>query len=187
MLMGGNDEHMAEQASAGYYLDEEECLSFPVFVAELELLMGITDVRKGGVTAVVGPANAHNTHVVHHGAGQHAHKPDLAALLELLQKMASTIPRTQSVVLRQHQRACEDWLYGLLQQGCGAVVSPQCCTIRIIVLYALMICFGLYYMDVICADCTCYYILFFDARACLKTWQTPSLHLEGCWPAIKVL
>lgn len=116
-------------ALGALHLDEEDCLSFDVFNAELELLMSTTDVRKGGVTTIL--TAAQGTQAAHssaasgaghsHGHGQH--KPDLAALLELLQKMAAAIPRTSSAVLRKHQQSCEDWLYGLLQQGPGPVVS----------------------------------------------------------------
>lgn len=117
--------------SGGLHLDEEDCLNFEVFAAELELLMSTTDVRKGGVTVIPttaqGAASAAN-HGAAASSASHAHvhgthKPDLAALLELLQKMAAAIPRTSNAALRKHQQECEDWLYGLLQQGVGPVVS----------------------------------------------------------------
>ena len=81
--------------ASGAHLDEEECLPFPIFIAELELLVG--NSKRG--------------------------KPDGVQLLELLQKLVATIPRTDKAVLKQHQRQCEAMLYDVLAHGIGAAVS----------------------------------------------------------------
>ncbi|GIL52578.1 hypothetical protein Vafri_8312 [Volvox africanus] len=78
----------------GAHLDEEECLPFPIFMAELELLVGNS---KSG-------------------------KPDGVQLLELLQKLVATIPRTDKAILKQHQRQCEAMLYDVLAHGIGSAV-----------------------------------------------------------------
>ncbi|GLC70784.1 hypothetical protein PLESTF_001032900 [Pleodorina starrii] len=78
----------------GAHLDEEECLPFPIFMAELELLVG--NSKRG--------------------------KPDGVQLLELLQKLVATIPRTDKAVLKQYQRQCEAMLYDVLAHGIGAAV-----------------------------------------------------------------
>lgn len=77
------------------HFDEEEVLPFPVFIAELELLVG--NSKRG--------------------------KPDGVQLLELLQKLLATIPRTDKAVVKQHQRQCEAMLYDVLAHGIGAAVS----------------------------------------------------------------
>ncbi|KAG2435720.1 hypothetical protein HXX76_006917 [Chlamydomonas incerta] len=76
------------------HFDEEEVLPFPVFIAELELLVG--NSKRG--------------------------KPDGVQLLELLQKLLATIPRTDKAVVKQHQRQCEAMLYDVLAHGIGAAV-----------------------------------------------------------------
>ncbi len=78
----------------GPWVDEEECLPFPIFIAELELLVG----------------NSKNG------------RPDGVQLLELLQKLVATIPRTDKAVLKLHQRQCESMLYDVLTHGIGAAV-----------------------------------------------------------------
>ncbi|GFR48876.1 hypothetical protein Agub_g10725 [Astrephomene gubernaculifera] len=80
--------------NAATYVDEEECLPFPIFIAELELLVG--NSKRG--------------------------KPDGVQLLELLQKLVATIPRTDKPVMKQYQRQCETMLYDVLVHGVGAAV-----------------------------------------------------------------
>ncbi|KXZ55551.1 hypothetical protein GPECTOR_2g1100 [Gonium pectorale] len=84
---------MARDLGSGLHLDEEECLPFPIFTAELELLVG-NSVR--------------------------GKQPDGVQLLELLQKLVVSIPRTERSVLKQHQRQCEAILYDVLSHGIGA-------------------------------------------------------------------
>lgn len=85
----------------GPWVDEEECLPFPIFIAELELLVG----------------NSKNG------------RPDGVQLLELLQKLVATIPRTDKAVLKLHQRQCESMLYDVLTHGIGAAVREATYTL----------------------------------------------------------
>lgn len=80
-----------------YYFDEEECLGFGVFVAELELVVGSSKGRK----------------------------PDQTVLLELLQKLQASITSTRDpAVLKQHQKRCEAASYDIIYKGaCAAVRS----------------------------------------------------------------
>lgn len=83
-------------ANTQVFYDEEECLGFGVFVAELELVVGTSKGRK----------------------------PDQAVLLELLQKLHASITATRdSTILRQHQKRCEAALYEILYKGCCNAVS----------------------------------------------------------------
>lgn len=78
------------------FLDEEECLGFGIFVAELELVaMG----------------------------GHRDRKPDQGVLLELLQKLFASICATEEpAALKQHQKRCEAALYDIIFKGsCDAV------------------------------------------------------------------
>lgn len=75
------------------FYDEEECLPFDVFVAELELLVG-----------------------------NKQSKPDGVALLQLLQKMIATINRTERKILKQYQKRCEGIFTDLLAVGASPVV-----------------------------------------------------------------
>lgn len=84
-------------SSQQVFYDEEECLGFGVFVAELELILGTSRGRS---------------------------RPDQTALLELLQKLqASIISTRDSAVLKQHQRRCEAALYDIIYKGSCAAVS----------------------------------------------------------------
>lgn len=83
-------------AQSAVFYDEEECLGFGVFVAELELVVGTSKGRK----------------------------PDQMVLLELLQKLqASIISTRDTAALKQHQKRCEAALYDILYKGCCAAVS----------------------------------------------------------------
>eukprot|EP00882_Tetradesmus_deserticola_P004613 GHRQ01004862.1.p1 GENE.GHRQ01004862.1~~GHRQ01004862.1.p1 ORF type:complete len:134 (+),score=61.09 GHRQ01004862.1:329-730(+) len=76
------------------FYDEEDCLGFDVFVAELELILGTSRDRR----------------------------PDQVQLLELLQKLQASISTSESSVLKKHQKRCEAALYGIIYKGGCAVV-----------------------------------------------------------------
>jgi hypothetical protein len=78
------------------FYDEEECLGFGVFVAELELIVGTSKGKKA----------------------------DQTVLLELLQKLQASITSTarDPASLKQHQKRCEAALYDIVYKGsCAAV------------------------------------------------------------------
>lgn len=83
----------ASSLNAVFY-DEEDCLGFGVFAAELELIVGSARERR----------------------------PDQVALLELLQKLASSIAVAKAPELKAHQRRAEAALYDVLSKGCAAPV-----------------------------------------------------------------
>lgn len=89
---------MVQPSQQQQWFDEEECLGFGVFVAELELIIGSSKGRK----------------------------PDQTVLLELLQKLqASIISTRDTAVLKQHQKRCEAALYDIIYKGaCAAVRHP---------------------------------------------------------------
>ena len=79
------------------YYDEEECLTFAVFVAELELVVGSSKDKRS---------------------------PDGGRLLELLQKLAASISRADRATLKAHQARCESALVEALTKGtCSQVWS----------------------------------------------------------------
>lgn len=85
------------QANTKVFYDEEECLGFGVFVAELELIIGTS--KRGRL--------------------------DQTVLLELLQKLQASIISTRDpAVLKQHQKRCEAALYDIVYKGSCAAVSP---------------------------------------------------------------
>lgn len=87
------------------FLDEEECLGFGVFVAELELIVGTSKGRKA----------------------------DQTVLLELLQKLQASITSTarDPASLKQHQKRCEAALYDIVYKGsCAAVRMSSRRTLR---------------------------------------------------------
>eukprot|EP00879_Flechtneria_rotunda_P018180 GHRR01019068.1.p1 GENE.GHRR01019068.1~~GHRR01019068.1.p1 ORF type:complete len:279 (+),score=119.00 GHRR01019068.1:164-1000(+) len=84
---------MAQQRDPAVFYDEEECLGFGVFVAELELIVGSSRDKK----------------------------PDQIQLLELLQKLAASIASADGSVLKQHQKRCEAALYNVVYKGPSAV------------------------------------------------------------------
>jgi hypothetical protein len=75
------------------FYDEEDCLGFGVFVAELELILGTSRDRR----------------------------PDQVQLLELLQKLQASISTSEVSVLKKHQKRCEAALYDIIYKG-GCVV-----------------------------------------------------------------
>ena len=72
---------MASSASPAtlVYIDEEDCLGLEVFLAELELIIGASKGGGGGLSSSSSSK----------GSG----RPDQVQLLELLPKLAATIPR----------------------------------------------------------------------------------------------
>ena len=78
------------------YFDEEECVGFQVFVAELELVLGTSRDR--------------------------AH-PDQVQLFELLQKLHASIGRSEPAAIKGSQKRCEAALVDVLAKGVGAAVS----------------------------------------------------------------
>lgn len=96
-LAGASSGGGAGPSSTATYYDEEECLALPVFAAELELLVPSGRRQGGG-------------------------RPDGVQLLELLQKLAATIPSTEKAVLKRHQRQAEAKLYDVLSHGVGGAV-----------------------------------------------------------------
>lgn len=89
----------SQRANNTVFYDEEECLGFGVFVAELELIIGTSRDRR----------------------------PDQTQLLELLQKLQASIGTTDTSVLKQHQKRCEAALYDIIYKGPCAVVSEASC------------------------------------------------------------
>jgi hypothetical protein len=77
------------------FYDEEDCLGFGVFVAELELILGTSRDRR----------------------------PDQVQLLELLQKLQASISASEVSVLKKHQKRCEAALYDIIYKGGCAVVG----------------------------------------------------------------
>jgi hypothetical protein len=85
---------MKQRPSNNIYYDEEECLGFGIFVAELELIVGTSRDRK----------------------------PDQIQLLELLQKLQASIAVTESALIKQHQKRCETALIDVLYRGTSTAV-----------------------------------------------------------------
>jgi hypothetical protein len=81
-------EHQTEQTAA--YIDEEDCLGFKIWVAELELIVGSSRGKK---------------------------KADPTQAFLLLQKLVVTLDRTDRTEVREYQRRCEDALIDILLKG----------------------------------------------------------------------
>eukprot|EP00798_Chlamydomonas_sp_ICE-L_P028845 gene28845-32034_t len=81
--------------SSTVYVDEEDCLGFSVFVAELELIAG----------------------------NKHSGRVDYGALLELLPKLASTVAKTDRASLKGEQKRCEAAFTDLINGGLPSPVS----------------------------------------------------------------
>jgi hypothetical protein len=79
---------MEEQTAA--YIDEEDCLGFKIWVAELELIVGSSRGKK---------------------------KADPTQAFLLLQKLVTTLDRTDRKEVREYQRRCEDALIDILLKG----------------------------------------------------------------------
>jgi hypothetical protein len=80
------------------YVDEEDCLGFAVWVAELELLVGSAKGKR---------------------------KPPAPACFQLLQKLVVALDRTGREELRLYQRRCEAALVDILLKGAPPPVSGE--------------------------------------------------------------
>lgn len=85
-----------DQQMQRLYLDEEDCLGLDLFVAELELVLGPRDSR-----------------------------PDQTQLLEVLQKLQTSIAGAEPAVVKRSQRRCEAALADLLHRGHCPVVRTR--------------------------------------------------------------
>ena len=72
------------------YLDEEDCLGFKIWVAELELLVG---------------------------SAKRQRRPDPGRAHRLLQKLVTTLDRAERSEVREYQRRAEDALIDILLKG----------------------------------------------------------------------
>lgn len=79
-----------------YYVDEEDCLGFKVWVAELELMVGNARGKK---------------------------KVDPLQCFQLLQKLVVALDRTDRLEVKEYQRRCEDALVDILLKGAPPPVS----------------------------------------------------------------
>ncbi|KAL4528840.1 hypothetical protein Ndes2437A_g03376 [Nannochloris sp. 'desiccata'] len=91
-------EHQTEQTAA--YIDEEDCLGFKIWVAELELIVGSSRGKK---------------------------KADPTQAFVLLQKLVITLDRTDRTEVRKYQRRCEDALIDILLKGAPPPVRRLVC------------------------------------------------------------
>jgi hypothetical protein len=83
---------------AQLHYDEEDCLGLELFAAELELLLATRDRR-----------------------------PDQTQLLELLQKLQTSISGAEPAVVKRCQKRCEGALADVLRKGACSVVSLGVC------------------------------------------------------------
>lgn len=86
-----------------YYRDEEDCLGFPIWVAELELIVG---------------------------SARGSARPDSMACLTLLHKLVATLGRSPREEIREHQRRCEEALSNILLKGGPPSVSQRVGTVH---------------------------------------------------------
>lgn len=87
------------------YIDEEDCLGFKIWVAELELIVAGSKGKK---------------------------KPDAAQVFTLLQKLVVTLDRTERDEVREYQRRCEAALIDVLLKGAPPPVSDaMLCAVRV--------------------------------------------------------
>ena len=84
------------------YLDEEDCLGFKIWVAELELLVGSTRRQR---------------------------KPDADEAYRVLQKLAVTMDRANRSEIKEYQRRAEDALIDILLKGVPPPVRRLICEI----------------------------------------------------------
>ena len=82
------------------YIDEEDILGFPIWVAELELILGSARGKS---------------------------KADPVQCFQLLQKLVVTLDRTDRNQVRAHQRRCEDALIDVLLKGAPPPVRRLIC------------------------------------------------------------
>jgi hypothetical protein len=85
-----------EQQAGTAYVDEEDCLGFKIWVAELELVVGGSRGTK---------------------------RADPAQTFLLLQKLVTTVDRTERSEIREYQRRCESALIDILLRGAPPPVS----------------------------------------------------------------
>ena len=94
--MQGPGDGEAEAAARSLYVEEEDCLGFNIWVAELELVVGTAKGKR---------------------------KPDAAQCLSLLQKLVATLGEAAPAEVRTFQRRCEDALVDILLKGAPPPVS----------------------------------------------------------------
>lgn len=87
-------------SSSSIYVDEEDCLGFKIWVAELELLVGSSRTKK---------------------------RPDAGQAFQLLQKLIVTLDRTERAEVKEYQRRCEDALIDILLKGAPPPVRRLIC------------------------------------------------------------
>lgn len=85
------------------HYDEEDCLGLELFVAELELIQATRD-----------------------------RKPDQTQLLELLQKLQTSIGGAEPAVVKRCQKRCEGALAAVLHKGACSVVSARALRLRFV-------------------------------------------------------
>ena len=85
-------------AETAAYVDEEDCLGFKIWVAELELIIGSSRGKK---------------------------KADAVQSFLLLQKLVVTLDRTDRLEIREYQRRCEDALIDILLKGAPPPVRTR--------------------------------------------------------------
>ncbi|KFM26650.1 HEAT repeat-containing protein 5A [Auxenochlorella protothecoides] len=85
-----------------YFKDEEDCLGFPIWVAELELIVG---------------------------SARGSSRPDSIACLALLHKLVATLARAGREEVRAHQRRCEDAVLHVLLKGAPPSVRRLLCAV----------------------------------------------------------
>lgn len=94
-------EQVSDQQPAGaFYVDEEDCLGFKIFLAELELLVG---------------------------SSRGKNRPDAGKALKLLQKLVVTLDRTERPEIKEYQRRCEHAVIDILLKGAPPPVSCDYC------------------------------------------------------------
>jgi hypothetical protein len=84
--------------AAAAYVDEEDCLGFKIWVAELELIVG---------------------------GSRGTRKADAAQVFLLLQKLVVTLDRTDRAEVREYQRRAEDALIDILLKGAPPPVRSR--------------------------------------------------------------
>ena len=111
---GEEEEILLSAQQSSIYLDEEECLPFKIWVAELELLLSQSRSAKAA-------------------SGISRTKSSIAASFGpyymLLQKLEATVDTTGVAEVKEHQRRCEDALVDILLSGAPPPVRRLICGI----------------------------------------------------------